>query len=221
MKAILGRFSWRVCDDYYRWIGPRKDVLVPVSLEYEIYSPQPDLFLYFVELKGEKEDVGAFATLHGLLGIAAEGGESLESWKQEIAAMKQAMSLSDKKDWSGLANEINSKLRDYLAPQIVSPFPTANLEIELTPKNLLGQMWMQLALYLSSGARHGPCRVCKKTTMIVTVGNRQERRTCGNACRTSYSRLRRSCRKKQISLQQFAERLRIDLETARTWMAED
>jgi len=230
-------FTWKCCNDGYVW---RRKTLVSSSLSCETYAPPSDLFLIFAQTKPTREGILAFALVYGLLGsetatasvpryplalarglgirrprMIREVGEPLASWVGEIQDMKRVVNLYLRRKQEQFWNAVNYKLQDTVAPRF-----SAKGELTLTPKNLLGFLWLQLGLKSRGKWVIRECRVCREPMVIREMGARPSRLTDSSSCRVTLSNLRTAYRDGSKSLTEIARRLQVRRRTAQAWLEE-
>jgi hypothetical protein len=178
-----------------------------------------DLFLQFAALTSE-QDVLAFANQYGNLEklnhtveTDAEGKttvrafhEGTNSWLFDASHMAAAVSI-----WRGLTtrlplSEVRAR-KEQLQTAVNSGLGKGNalslawnevggLSISYAPRDLLGALWLQLALAIDNSKEYRPCRTCGRLIEISKAqsGRRRNSLFCENKCKVKDYRAGRRAR---------------------------
>lgn len=140
----------------------------------------------------------------------------------------EAESLLNPFDWGRLARLyvqylVNKAMEEHVAPKVLY---TPNIDkwvLRLRPANLLGAMWLQLALAIDGEKRYRSCRECGTWFELDPKVNRTSKFYCSNACRTKALRERqaealRLYKVEGMPVDQIAQRLESDADTVMRWV---
>ena len=105
--------------------------------------------------------------------------DSVENWKAGMAL--------------GVSSFVDEGLQESMAPRFSWSTDRDRFELRLTPRSLLGALWMQLALALTDEKSFHECEVCSHVIEISkdTTGARTDARFCSDACRAQAYRDRK------------------------------
>jgi hypothetical protein len=200
-------FEWKRAHDYecvstrgqkcIRAIGKGRDNLEPLKIETE-----KPLYLRFADLDGSEESCLRFARARGLLTTESPTGEeTLETWQEQIQAMRQARAFfgpigdlpaeTARKRRAGEAWKLTA-LDILLVPNRAE---ADRFTMMLQPRNLLGAMYVQLAMTVAGG---GSLRTCKQCDKWFETGASDSRRNiavfCSEKCKNRFHYLERAKR---------------------------
>jgi hypothetical protein len=89
-----------------------------------------------------------------------------------------------------LAQHANRKLQPNAQPGVMVG-DDGSLGLYFVPNNLLGALWLQFTLALTTGARFAECGWCGRPFEVGPRGSRKDRKTCSDRCRVAFNRARR------------------------------
>lgn len=145
--------------------------------------------------------------------------EPLSAWVKEITDMRHALHLYRIKRLRDFWELVNAKIKEHVAPRFTvrGELTDGNLE----PRNLLGLLWLQLALKSRGRWSVQPCRYCREPMAVRQMKSpRPSRLTCSAVCRVSLSRLRARWRAGDLAITDIARTLKTTRATAERWMRE-
>ena len=121
---------------------------------------------------------------------------------------------------------INRRLEELVAPHLNWKPDRTGLRLTYIPKNLLGAIWMQLALALGHDKRYPHCTYCKRPFEISLdkqTGQRADSIFCSDRCKSADYRARRrkaqELSAKSIPPSAIAKKLRTTVPTVKKWLA--
>lgn len=118
----------------------------------------------------------------------------------------------------------NERLAEHAAPRVLFNPDRRECEIHITPKNLLGALWLQLAQALEGGRDYRRCATCRSWFSVAPELNRSDRLYCSERCRAKAYRQRkeqaRAMRVGGLAPSTIARRLGTDTKTVRGWLGE-
>ncbi|MCL4683265.1 hypothetical protein KJ059_00770 [Myxococcota bacterium] len=87
---------------------------------------------------------------------------------------------------------INAGLQDHVDARLLLNPSRRAYELRVTPKNLLGVLWIQVAAVAEGSVRHRPCAApgCGRWLALGIGSGRADRRTCSATCRKRLERQR-------------------------------
>ena len=88
--------------------------------------------------------------------------------------------------------EINSRLEECAAPKLLYNPESDQLELRITPTNLLGALWLQFARAVEASKTYRRCRVCTQWFEVSVEGKRRHSKYCSDRCRMKAYRDRRN-----------------------------
>ena len=91
-----------------------------------------------------------------------------------------------------IQQEINSRLEKTAAPKLLYNPESDQLELWLTPTNLLGALWLQFARAVEASKTYSRCQVCTQWFEVSSEGKRRHSKYCSDRCRVKAYRDRRN-----------------------------
>jgi hypothetical protein len=200
-------FEWKRAHEYecvrvrgHKWlraIGKGRENFEPLKIEME-----KPLYLWFADLDGSEESCLRFARVWGLLTTESPAGEEmLETWQEQIQAMRQAREFFGPIDT--LPAELARKRRAGEAWKLTNldmllvpkRAEADRFAMMLQPRNLLAAMYVQLAKSVAGG---GSLRNCKQCGEWFETGASDSRRSiaifCSEKCKNRFHYLGRAKR---------------------------
>jgi hypothetical protein len=181
-----------------KWIHPvgrKADRIAPLKLE-----PKTPLYLRFAGLDGSEEACLQFARVWGLLHTESPtGSEMLESWQEQIKAMRKEIAFlasdqSRKLDKNNAWKLTSLNVLLVPRPSLVSS-DSGSLAMVVQPTNLVDAMRLQHATVLADG---GSVRTCKQCGEDFETGASESRRSiavfCSEKCKNRFHYLERAKR---------------------------
>lgn len=160
--------------------------------------------------------------------------QRVEIWREAIAGMKRAVALAERLPESR-RGPVAKELQDLIQARLevtgavarfrLDPPPQWHPPLHVSPVNLHGAMWLQLARAVSENAAFRRCDQCGRWFEVSPKITRKSRKYCSEPCRTQAYRARIATAKQMRadgkSLAQIAEELGSDKETVRRWVDVD
>jgi len=197
-------FTWYWVDGA-RWSDDADPTLqIRPSLPYSPLREHPALFLDFAGLDGTPESFEGFALDYGTLFSLWEP-ETLSAWRNEHEQMADAVGLLNlfqdgRVDLAGreryrarLISIITAGLsRSDVIPTLrpTGHLSGAGVEIVFRVVNLIGGMWLQLAVAAEGGRKYRTC-FCGKS---IDITDAPGKKWCSEKCRNKRNYLRRTGR---------------------------
>jgi len=182
-----------------------------------------------------KQEIESFKRAVRLWDVVRSGdqnklAEVKSAWRPEELpnAIQEFYHLNDTDPAMSLLAEIrtiaDAKIAKHLVSRILFAGNTPRLQLTLTPKNLLGAMWLQFAIALHGSKTFAECLQCGAPFEISRelTGKKKGAQFCGTRCRVTHYRNRVE-RARQLgqdgkSPQQIARELGTQVRTVRAWM---
>ncbi len=118
--------------------------------------------------------------------------------------------------------EINSRLEKTAARKLLYNPESNQLELRLTPTNLLGALWLQFARAVEASKTYRRCPVCTQWFQVSVKGKRRHSTYCSDRCRVKAYQDRRSKAVARAaageSPSSIAEALGSELDTVLGWI---
>jgi hypothetical protein len=150
-----------------------------------------------------------FANLYGHLGVTNPAGsgaqaksntESFKVWRESIALMNDCVKAWDSvmggkgtdNDVQHLEQTVSSQLQLHAQVALIRDQDQAaacGLSLKISPKNLLGALWLQMAEAIDKNYKHRKCPGCGK--WLVASGKASTKMHCSDACRKRAERQRK------------------------------
>ena len=218
---------------------------------YEPFRQETGLFRIFAGTKPTKTGIMEFAERYGLLGerlffFDQKGGQmvwgeglrddqKVHGWASEIQLVKDTLRRFGR--WSTAAGGhgvrddgrriINRRLEELVSPRLDWAQDAENLRLSYVPKNLLGAIWIQLALSLGHDKRYPLCQKCERpfeVSLDRQTGQRADSMFCSDRCKSADYRDRkkdaRRLSKQKMSPSKIAKKVRSDTATVKRWLSQ-
>jgi hypothetical protein len=121
-----------------------------------------------------------------------------------------------------LQHAANEALELHTSARVLLDDETERQGLYVTPKNLLGAMWVQFAQSIDSGGSSKRCGKCGNWMQLAPGTNRSDRDFCSDRCRVNAYRQRKksavALHRKGMASRVIAKKIGSDLETVRGWL---
>jgi hypothetical protein len=120
---------------------------------------------------------------------------------------------------------VNARMERYVAIQLERDSSVAEPKVFISPKNLLGAMWLQFALAVEGRKEFRTCAQCHEPfeVSLDTTGRRTDARFCRGLCRVKHYRERiataRRLYQQGVSHREIAKKLDTDVKTVKVWVS--
>jgi hypothetical protein len=91
-------------------------------------------------------------------------------------------------------------------------------DLQLVAQNLLGYLWLRLALAIDAGSQFKRCPACQRMLAIRPLGKRATQLSCSDACRARLAYYRKLSQEGRMSLAEIAKRVGSDVPAVREWV---
>ena len=208
---------------------------------FQIFANTPPTergVLHFAERYGRLGELLFYVRSNGDIpssGEALHDVRSVHGWADEIRLVKDTLDGFEKSSRvmkGGIPIReygrriINLRLGELVAPHLGWGPDRTGLRLTYVPKNLLGAIWMQLALALGHDKQYPHCTYCKQPFEISLdkqTGQRADSIFCSDRCKSADYRARRrkaqELSQKGIPLSAIAKKLRTTVPTVKKWLA--
>jgi hypothetical protein len=162
--------------------------------------------------------------------LEVEPCENFWDWESNINAVRGCVEAWDRvRRGEGdddlletVRKRVDREFRCRVQPRLL-PDVRGGLTVEYQPENLLGAIWLQLALAMAGEKKYRACAFCGRPFELTPDLKRADAQYCKEACR---SRAYRARRDKAVELaaggktvKQIARELGSDVQTVRGWLA--